>query len=561
MTNLLKTSLLFLAFLTTCVMAQTQETVYLQTDRPSYVSGETLFFKLSVLDAATKKPSDLSKVGYIELRAPKSEPVLKIRVAVSAGVATGSVVLTDSLHSDVYQFVAFTAFMKNVGESSYFHRELVIANRLDKDLNIRTTVSADTNSFQQTDSLLWLRTDKAAYLPGEKVTLHLGSAFSKANLAVSVYEVPKGLSLEKSTIETLRSPSLKPSAKALGYLVDKPSKILRGRVLDAVTNQRVQDAIVLLSCSDSVANLQYAVTNQEGLFQLQLSPYYDGKELFFSLKEMPADQNWKIVVEDNFDLSEPWKPDLRAVQPSTKDFLSKSQDIAYINKIYASLNVEVEKASSAPQPFVPLLYRRPVKSIRPSEYVTLDSFPEIAVELLPSIKLTKQDGVYHVRTITREQQFYGRNDATVFLDGVYLDDLHKIIPLGSENIRKIDVLEDKRAMGDIVFFGIISIQSNSNEILKTVPGPHSLRLKNDTVTVGKSSYDQRPPASGDARTPFYKQLLYWNPAAAAQTDQTFFTSENTGDFIIKAEGFAEDGTPLSAITRIQVNNPTNATEK
>lgn len=550
--------LLALTCLTFNVLAGNQETVYLQTDRSVYISGETVYFKLHVLQADTRKHSLLSKVGYIELRSPKSVPSLKIRVSISEGIATGSFVLPDSLHSGAYQLVAFTYFMKNGAENYFFTRNLILANRLDKDLNFKTF--ADTSFYFQTDSLLRIHTNKTNYAPGEKVSLRLDCDLSNANLAVSVFEKPQLDFPDRSMAETLLQAPSVPTYPTTRRMPERKYKILRGRVLDIASNQRIPDAIVLLSCPDTVANLQYAITDAEGLFQLQLNPYYEGKELFLSIHEMPVDRNWKIEVEDNFDLLSTWKPELNALSAPAKKYLLKSQDIAYINKTYGPKVSRTEKTSVAAT-FCPMLYHREVKPIYLSDFVPLDSFPEIAVELLPTVKLFKQDGNYHARTITREQQFYGRNDVSIFLDGVYLDDINKIISLNSEKIRKIEVIEDKRAFGNIVFYGILSIQTKTSEILNTIPASHSVRLRNDSVTVGKNFAVQLPPTSKEPQSPYFKQLLYWNPAASLQTEYTFPTSENTGTFLIKVEGITQDGKPLSAITSIQVNNPQPATDQ
>jgi hypothetical protein len=552
--------LLALTCFTLNVLAGNQETVYVQTDRSVYISGETVYFKLHVLQADTRKHSNISKVGYIELRAPKSAPALKIRVSVSEGICAGSFALPDSLHSGVYQLVAFTSFMKNGAENYFFSRELVLANRLDKSLNFKTFTASDTAVYSQTDSLLRIQTDKSTYAPGEKVSLRLSCALANANLAISVYEAPQVDFPDRSMAESLLQAPATTNYLTTRHMPERQYKVLRGKVLGITSNQCIPDAIVLLSCPDTVANLQYAITDADGLFQLQLSPYYDGKELFLSIHEMPAEKKWKIELEDNFNLSSIWKPELDALSASSKKYLLKSQDIASINKTYAPRAVKTENAAVA-KAFRPLLYHREVKPVYPSDFVPLDSFPEIAVEILPTVKLYKQEGNYHARTITREQQFYGRNDLTFFLDGVYLDDINKITALNSEKIRKIEVLEDKRAFGNIVFYGIVSIQTKTNEILNTVPGSHSLRLRNDSATVGKSFVVQLPPTSTDAKTPYFKQLLYWNPTASLQREYTFPTSENTGTFLIKVEGIAQDGTPLSAITSIQVNNPNSATDQ
>lgn len=547
--------LVALICITTNVQAVQQESIFLQTDRSVYVSGETVFFKLFVLDAASGKCSNLSKVGYIELRAPKSAPVLKLRVSVSEGIALGSFVLPDSLHSSVYQFVAFTAFMKNWGEDRFFHREILVANRLDNQLKINMIASSDKNSCQPSDSLLWIKTDKTEYAPGEKINIRLGSVFSKANLSVSVFEKPQPSFMETNLDEVYRQVSAPSNVQPLRYMPEKQSKILRGWVKDATTNQTIPDAVVLLSCPDSVPNLQYAISDSAGIFHLQLTPYYDGKELFLSIKDVPYEQNWKLEVQDSYELANPWKPVLTEAKDVYKAYLKKSQEIAYIQKSYMPRSARLDNKQASSKPFCPMLYRRPVKPIYPADFVALDSFPEISVEILPTIKLYKKNGNYHAYALTRQQQTFERNDASIFLDGVYIDDINKIIGLNSERIKKIEVIENKRAFGNIFFFGIISIQTYANEVLRTTVGPQSLRLSNDSLTVGKPFIVQSPPSTKESNMPFFKQLLYWNPTASLHTDYTFYSSQNTGNYLIKAEGIADDGTPISVTTQIQVNNP------
>jgi hypothetical protein len=65
--------------------------------------------------------------------------------------------------------------------------------------------------------------------------------------------------------------------------------------------------------------------------------------------------------------------------------------------------------------------------------------------------------------------------------------------------------------------------------------------------------------------PFVKQLLYWNPDIKTLKDQNyvfdFYTSDNTGTFIINIEGISENGTPISDLYRIKVDNHINRSVK
>lgn len=551
------------------VHASDQETVYLQTDRTTYITGESVFYKLYVLDAVTKKRSDISKIGYIELRAPKSEPALKIRVKVDAGIASGSILLPDTLPSGIYQFVAFTSLMKNFGEQHFFHKQIVIANRFDKELDFKNikSNSKDSSLCHGADSSHWIKTDKQVYGPREKVIFSLGKTNSKANVAVSVFDDPQIATENKSMVETLKGLSYSPTDKPFStdYLPESRAKIVRGRVIDSATQKYVQAATVLLSCPDTVANLKYATTNANGMFQMSLSDYYNGKELFFTIKDMPDDQKWKIEIEDNFILSDKWEPELYSDNGPSKEYITKSQDFVYINKSYKLDNNINEELLSENKLICPLLYRCTVNPIYPSDFVSLKDFPEISVEILPKVRISKHNGKYHARIVNSEVSLYDDKEPVIFLDGVYIDDINKIIDLGSERIKKIEVIESERAFGDLVFYGIISIISKTNEIISTVPASNSLRIKNDKINIGKSFVSVNPNSIKDKNIPYFKQLLYWNPdielKERSTTDFEFFTSDNTANYIIKVEGIAEDGTPISASSCIQVNNPINATDK
>jgi len=542
------------------------EIAYLQTDRTAYIAGESVFYKLYVLDEVTKKRSELSKVGYIVLRTTNSDVALKFRVSIHAGMANGSLALPDTLTSGVYQIVAFTSAMKNLGDDHFFHKVITVANRFDKALDFKLIQSTlqDTVSSQK-NSELKISTDKSIYNCGEKVMVNLGRTNSKANVSVSVFEESKIPSIYKSIVQALNDSSISRNKnQATGYYSpESKGKILRGSVVDAKTKQKIKNAIVLLSCIDTIPNLEYAVTNSNGLFQMLLSDYYNGKELFLTIKNIPVNQNWEIKTEDEFAQSEKWNPSLMPPNGNNKEYIVKSQNLVYINKSYKLEKSVNEKQQTEPRIIVPRFYYCPVITVLPSDFVPLDSFPEIAVEILPQVRLIKEKGKYHVQMVDELSKGYQKNDPAIFLDGVYLDDVNKIIGLGSEQIKKIDLITSERAFGDLVFSGAVSITTRTNEMINSKPVSYSFRVKNDNINSGANLVpDNSPP---DKNSPFLRQLLYWNPSlglnATDDTNFEFYTSDNSAKFIIKVEGISEDGTPISASSAIQVENQINVTDK
>jgi len=561
------------AFANCAIQAQTagMELAYLQTDRTVYVAGESVFYKFYLIDSSIKKFSESSKVGYVILRAANLNASLKIRVKIESGKASGRIILPDTLSSGVYQIVAYTASMKNFGEQQFYHKEIVITNRFDKDLNFKLISS---NSIKNPVAKLpviepVILTDRSVYGVREKVSVRLEKLNSKGSIAVSVFEDPKIHSTNESIVEALNDHTVASLDENLltNYLTENVGKILRGSVIDETTNKNVDNAVVLVSCIDTIPNLQYALTNSNGIFQMLLNDYYNGKELFLSIRDMPANQHWKIKIEDEFALSEKWSPSLIHANVDYKEYLIKSQNIVYINKSYPLKIDSFERQVSNAKINCPTLYHCPVKTVYPSLFVPLDSFPEIAVELLPFVSISKSNGKYKAKIINPATALlYDYNkEPAIFLDGVFVDDINKIIGLGSEQIKKIDVLYSERIFGDLIFQGVISIISKSNEISGTTPAPQSKRLINDSVNTGKKFEIINPDTTQNTNIPYFKQLLYWNPDLVINetgtTDFEFYTSDNAADFIIKIEGVSHDGTPISASTFIQVNNQINTPEK
>ena len=90
-----------------------QERVYLHFDNTSYFKGEHIYFKAYVVDDATLKPSDMSRILYVELVNPIGYPVERLKLMVRNGQTSGSFLLKDTLNAGFYEVRAYTSWMLN----------------------------------------------------------------------------------------------------------------------------------------------------------------------------------------------------------------------------------------------------------------------------------------------------------------------------------------------------------------------------------------------------------------------------------------------------------------
>jgi hypothetical protein len=107
-----------------------QEKIYVQTDKSLYLSGEILWFKLFVVDAALHKPISLSKIAYVEVYNNDLKPVLQGKIGLTAGRGDGSFFIPISLSSGNYKIRAYTNWMKNFGPEFFFEENITIINTL-----------------------------------------------------------------------------------------------------------------------------------------------------------------------------------------------------------------------------------------------------------------------------------------------------------------------------------------------------------------------------------------------------------------------------------------------
>lgn len=104
------------------------EKAYLQLDKPYYAAGDTIYFKGYVTIGPEHKLSDLSGILHAELIGPGGKLVRSEQLQMAAGTAFGDFVLADSLKAGVYRVRAYTNWMKNEGDDSFFEQAIAIGS-------------------------------------------------------------------------------------------------------------------------------------------------------------------------------------------------------------------------------------------------------------------------------------------------------------------------------------------------------------------------------------------------------------------------------------------------
>ena len=104
------------------------EKVYLQTDKPYYAVGDTIWFKAYILNAMLGY-SQLSGRLYVELLNDSNRVVKRIATAVGVGVTWGDIELApDNIKEGSYTIRAYTNWMRNLGPEYFFYQSFYVAD-------------------------------------------------------------------------------------------------------------------------------------------------------------------------------------------------------------------------------------------------------------------------------------------------------------------------------------------------------------------------------------------------------------------------------------------------
>lgn len=189
-----------------------REKIYVQTDKPDYNTGDTLWFKTYLFNASYLKPSPKSGILYIEIADENNQVIKRMLVSPIDGLGWGDIPLSAKLFpAGNYTLRAYTNWMRNFSEGDVFRKQFSIHDYTKQDLlvNARFTLipfEGDkgvhaTIQLQRMNGLpVSFRTFQVALINGNKV-LHKNNLLADVNGEMTFdFKTPKGVYPDKLSI-------------------------------------------------------------------------------------------------------------------------------------------------------------------------------------------------------------------------------------------------------------------------------------------------------------------------------------------------------------------------
>jgi hypothetical protein len=537
-------------FVETSAKISPDETIFqLQFNKSLFVSGEKIWFKNSLVSGHN---NDHQNILFVDLCG--EGVVISSRILMRENDHwQGDIVIPDSLETGIYLIRAYTGNFD--GRCEMTSKLVTVINRFGNDQtnNNRKAILGNKpldliDRFPSENGNI-LKTYTKTNVYNSKQVIECWVEKEKAELpagiSYSVYKVPDSLFIDTLTLNPDIAEGL------VEYANGKNTQIynrltLSGKVIGKLTKMPVSGERVLFSIPDSIPQINYATTDENGEFRFNIDDYYGEQNVV--IQTLTKNEEYQIMLYSSH-LVPPTKiPFYISDELEKSDFIKQAVQRALLQKSY---QLEVEKIKTKPVFKYPF-YGKASNIVFPERFVELNDFEEITKEILPLCSIRKQKNNYSLK-ISNQSVFGYFDSPLILVDGIPVFDIAKLIPLNSPKIKRVETQPQIRCYGDLLVEGVLSVFT-TNGNFEDVPLPvNAVRMTFETIyqpTEYNGNYFIEDQNYAD-----FRDVLYWKPMLDPFVDATKINvqcSYEKGSYIAVVQAIDKNGVVQRSVCRFKV---------
>ena len=543
-------ALFFLCF-STKAEDRVYERVYVHTDKDCYIAGEDIRLKFYVIDTRFQ-PSDLSKVGYVEI-CSSEKPLMQLKVALKKGSGAGTIKIPGNIPSGVYRLSGYTRYMRNEGEDVFFGKQIAVVNPAQKNPDpkqfelVEEYVSAYSENKESSD--LSIKTDQSEY--GNRREVRLSIDRIPANTADLVVSVTRNDSIARMP-ETNNREWLKQVTKTLPFsrqwIPEYEGHIITGRF---VPDPKEELATSLAFVGNDIRLFNGQINPQNGTVNFYTAGIFDNRQVVTSaiLPGYYDKAPYRLDLLSPFCESSPVELPVLQIYPNENRIMER-----YIGvQLQEKANRDFLHNSGQIADYCTF---EPTYSYDLDEYTRFPTISETILEFVIKVRVNKIRETRRISVFKEDQRFSSKT--LVLLDGVPVYNHEDILEYNPMHIKKINIYENQYMFGNIDFDCIVSfITKGKNLPYFQLTGES--QLFNYECPQLPSEFDLPDYSTETAKKsgkPDFRHTLYWNPFVEATIGEpvrlSFYTSDLCGEFKVTVEGITTDGKMIRGVSYFRV---------
>lgn len=536
------------------------ETLFVHTNASTFVSGETLLYKMYCINTSNFTTSEVSKIAYLQLIDSNKKVVFKHKLFLENGVAESDFFITPNLSSGNYKLIAYTNWMLNFSTNS-FQMDLIIINPFQVDSKNNKNIQAiyeNPNKITSENNEVILRLNKESYDKREKVVLNLKDnslEFLNGNYSISVRKKQDLPSSESYNAINFSKTFVKNTTATKSELIlpELRGELISGKIIAKKSLNSVANKYVSLSIAGESFLFKTVKTNTDGIFIFNIDKKYKNTEFVFQI----LDDNrleYSISIDDKyeFDTSKVSFLPKFSINESLKTSLQERSVASQVENAYFEKKQDSLAKSTSILPFYNLVGKEYILD----NFTRFSTIEETITEILKEVHFEKKRKKYSIYLVDYDPNTDLKENSLVLIDGLILQDLNELFLYKTSNIYKVIVYNKGYFYQGKLYNGFVSFITKNYDYVNSIKGDYLLQTKIQIPQQKKVYFKQVYDGNTtNNRIPDYRYQLLWIPNYFISTDENildFYTSDISGTFEIVLEGFSTNGKPISVTKNFEV---------
>ncbi len=535
------------------------ESMYLHTDKSTYMSGEIGWFKIYNTETSTNLPSSISKVAYVEVIDDNNMPVLQEKIALQDGKGDGYLNFPANLPSGVYIIRAYTNWMKNETAKIFFEKRISLYNtkirKEVKDIRFRENQNIILN--QPSSLQLGVAINKTYTTRDEmNITINVQDLAGKptaANLSMSIYQLDELQNVDSLSIQDYTGQTSNNLLKSIKFLPEYAGHLITGTILNSNTQKPISEAFLYCSVPGTTTQFKTSLSDRNGNFKFEMPNLYNEGQIIVQA-DNEFSQISKIIIDDPF------------LKRSTPNNILMGDSINKALLLDRHINLEVQDYYSNAKLHnlrtynfdTSSFYFKADRTYLLDNFVRFSTLEEVIREYVTPISLTKKKGLFVMNVYDEEQKQFFENRPLVLLNGVPIFNVNNLMDYDPLKIKKIDVVMRTYYYGNMSFNGIINFITYNG------------RIEDETLIASNSFFDysglqkQRDFHSPiyataeqkESSVPDFRSTIQWTPnidinSSGLKTIKTF-SADLPGKYILSIQGNNKEGKAGTVLVPFEV---------
>jgi hypothetical protein len=546
------------------------ETVFISTNATTFITGETLYYKLDCLKSTNKTPSNVSKIAYVALIDSDKKTVFKSKLYLENGIAQGDYFMTSTIKTGKYKLIGYTIWMLNKTVNPFFQIDIIVFNPFQTPENTTAvattppaieTAVAPIQTTQNTagNNYLKLNVNKKTFTNRDLVTLNLSllnEITKNGNYSISVRKQDDLPTNEQITAEQFSKMFNKLEAVDKGKKIILPElrgEMITGKISCKTNPKDIENINIGFSIPGVSFGFKTVKTDKNGNFIFNLDKPYNSTAVNIQvIGDKRSDYSVMLDNPTEIDYSKLNFETSLNISPSLAESLLNRSIASQIENAYYSTKTDSIQKSKPTLPF----YETVAKEYVLDDYTRFPTLKETAIEIVKEMYYDQKDKNYtlHLRDVNIYTQ--SPESALVLIDGLLIQNANELFEYNMKNIQKISIVPGQYYLGPKAFNGVISFTTKTQDYTSAQSGTYILDTALLTSPPKKEYFTpDYTDKTKNARIPDYRYQLLWLPQLKLvnrETPVSFYTSDVTGTFEIKVEGFTDQGIPISLTETFEV---------